>query len=85
MGTIDINKNNPIYFDELSHYTVSLRPSRVICIVPQINIMHYWSNSGLGWERRYRTRHDRKCAMALSMFIAGSAGSLATNLQNQPA
>eukprot|EP00965_Chrysotila_dentata_P162709 5373333-Pleurochrysis_carterae.AAC.1 len=83
---LDINKDNPIYFDELSHnIIVPLRPSRVIYTVSQGNIEHYWSNSGLGWEPRYRARHDRKCAMALSMCITGSVNSLATNLQAQPA
>eukprot|EP00965_Chrysotila_dentata_P257544 6212920-Pleurochrysis_carterae.AAC.2 len=62
MGMLDINKDNPIYFDEFSHNIVALRPSRVICTVSQVNIKHYMSNSGLGWEPQYRARHDRKCA-----------------------
>eukprot|EP00965_Chrysotila_dentata_P038122 1266960-Pleurochrysis_carterae.AAC.2 len=53
--------------------------------VLQVNIKHYWPNSGLGSEPQYRSRHDRKCAMALSMSIAGSVDSLATDLQAQPA
>eukprot|EP00965_Chrysotila_dentata_P076996 2542199-Pleurochrysis_carterae.AAC.1 len=48
MGMLDINKGNPIYFDELSHKIVPLRPSGVIYTVSQVNIKHYnSSNSGL--------------------------------------
>eukprot|EP00965_Chrysotila_dentata_P140868 4656990-Pleurochrysis_carterae.AAC.2 len=65
MGMLDINKDNPIYFDEPAHNIVPLRPSQVIYTVSQVNITHYWSNSGQGWEPESRSRHDRKCAMAL--------------------
>eukprot|EP00965_Chrysotila_dentata_P191819 6174771-Pleurochrysis_carterae.AAC.1 len=81
MGMLDIHEDNPIYFDELSLKILPLRPSRVIYSVSQVNIKHYWSNSGLGWEPQYWARHDRKCAMARSMFITGSVHLLATNLQ----
>eukprot|EP00965_Chrysotila_dentata_P054965 1824672-Pleurochrysis_carterae.AAC.1 len=86
MGMLDINKDiNLIYFDEISHNIEPLRPSRIIYTVLQVNIKRYWSNSGLGWETQYRKQHDRKCAMALFMFIAGSVDSLATNMQAQRA
>eukprot|EP00965_Chrysotila_dentata_P248514 6208372-Pleurochrysis_carterae.AAC.1 len=39
-------------------------------------------SSRLGWEPRYKpARYDRKCTMALSMFIAGPVVSLATDLR----
>eukprot|EP00965_Chrysotila_dentata_P178761 5903283-Pleurochrysis_carterae.AAC.1 len=70
---LDINKDNSVYFNELSHDIVPLRPSQVIYTVSQVNIKHYyWSNSGLAWEPQCRVRPDRKSAMALTMSIAGS-------------
>eukprot|EP00965_Chrysotila_dentata_P219441 6191154-Pleurochrysis_carterae.AAC.2 len=72
MGYHGINMVSPVYPNGLSRNIVPVRPSREISTVPQVNIKHYWSNIGLGWEPQYRARHDRKCAMAQYMFIAGS-------------
>eukprot|EP00965_Chrysotila_dentata_P053887 1788015-Pleurochrysis_carterae.AAC.1 len=87
MGYPDINKVRPVYPNGLPRNIVPLRPSSEILTVPQVNVKHCWSNSGVGGSPNiaYRARHDRKCAMALSMFIAGSVDSLATNQQAQPA
>eukprot|EP00965_Chrysotila_dentata_P019716 654002-Pleurochrysis_carterae.AAC.1 len=85
MGNLGINKESPVCLDELSQNIVSLRPSRVILTVLQVNIKHYWPNSCIGWEPHHTARHDRKCEMALSMLIAGPVDSLATDPRAQPA
>eukprot|EP00965_Chrysotila_dentata_P259959 6213740-Pleurochrysis_carterae.AAC.3 len=65
MSMLDINKDNLIFFDEPSHNIVPLRPSRVSYTVSQVNIQHYWSNSGLGYEPYFMAGHDRECETAL--------------------
>eukprot|EP00965_Chrysotila_dentata_P223716 6193739-Pleurochrysis_carterae.AAC.6 len=78
MGHLDVNKVSPVDFNELSR--VPLRPSRVILIAPSVIIScTTWPNiSRLAWEPRYKARRDRKCTMALSVFMAGSVNLLAT-------